>query len=74
MKARHKQLTLHFTQDTEHILEAFKMFAKRNFRTPEQEIIFALSLALPKDGETTGCVVDLGEAFEKAPEAEVKEA
>lgn len=44
MAKKTRQITLHFTQDTEYILDRAKEDAKRSFRTAEQELLFVLSV------------------------------
>lgn len=39
-----RQITLHFTQDTEFILDRAKASAKASIRTAEQELLYVLSI------------------------------
>lgn len=38
-----RQITLHFNEDTKHILELFEQCAKEDMRTVESEILFELN-------------------------------
>lgn len=45
---RTRQVTLHFNPDTDYILDAFKAEAKKEMRTVEQQLLFALKKAMPE--------------------------
>ena len=47
-KKKRKQITLHFDENSEYILDAIKEHCTKSFRTPEQEMIYALSWCIVK--------------------------
>lgn len=70
-----KQITLHFTRDTEYIIDTVRKLAKADMRTAEQEMVYILSKVVrpqrPSEGvEAQGDPVvchDCAEAVEAAP-------
>lgn len=79
MAKKTRQITLHFTQDTEYILDRAKEDAKRSFRTAEQELLFVLSVRYRVIEEVRahlGLTEDPAEGFpgEHVPEGGVEAA